>query len=212
MSKIVRGIAVFVVTWGAAISAQAIPVVSLSAGNQTTTSVAGATTIDFDSGCGYATCSGDFKIVSGSAANLYAQPFGIDSPYLSVPNPSDTIHTAVFGLGTTANYFGLFWGSIDDYNSISFYRDNLEIASFSGADIVGNRANGNQVGYASNHYVNFNFGNDLYDTVRLSSSGFAFESDNHAFVKSTFVPEPINLVLMGLGVFGLFAARRMQHK
>jgi len=211
MSQLLRFIVVVMAAWGAAISVMAAPVVSLSDIGKVNTSAAGATIVDFNSGCGYATCSGDYKIVSGSASGLYAQPLGVNSPYLTVPNPSVTTHTAEFGLGTTANYFGLFWGSIDDYNSISFYRNNVQVANFSGTDIVGQFANGNQMSYASNRYINFDFGNDMYDTVRLSSSGFAFESDNHAYVKSTFVPEPVNLVLMGLGVFGLFAARRMQR-
>lgn len=193
-------------------SAMAAPAVSLAASGQVTTSVTGATLVDFNSGCGYFSCGGDFKLVSGSASGLYAQPMGTTSPYLTVPHPSATSHTAEFGLGTTANYFGLFWGSIDDYNSISFYRDNVQVGSFSGADIVGQFANGSQASYSSNRYINFDFGNDIYDTVRLTSSGFAFESDNHAYVKSTFVPEPINLVLMGLGIFCLCAARRSQRK
>ncbi|HWV15336.1 MAG TPA: PEP-CTERM sorting domain-containing protein [Cellvibrio sp.] len=200
-----------VALWAIAVGASAAPVVSLSKGNQVTTQVADAVTVDFNAGCGYASCSGNYKIVSGSLPGAYTQPFAIDSPYLSLANPSAAIHTAVFDLGTTANYFGLFWGSIDDYNSITFYRDNVELASVSGADIAGKQANGNSVGFASNRYVNFDFGNDVYDTVRLSSSNFAFESDNHAY-KSTFVPEPVNLVLMALGVFCLGAARRMQRK
>lgn len=211
MSQVLKFIGAVMAAWGLAVSAAAAPVVSLSAAGQVNTTVSGATIVDFNSGCGYASCSGDYKIVSGSASGLYAQPLGINSPYLTVPNPSVTTHTAEFGLGTTANYFGLFWGSIDDYNTISFYRDNVQVANFSGSDIVGKFANGNQLSYSSNRYINFDFGNDMYDTVRLSSSGFAFESDNHAYVKSTFVPEPVNLVLMGLGVFGLCAARRMQR-
>ena len=37
-------------------TAQALPIISLSNTGDVTTSVAGATTIDFNSGCGYATC------------------------------------------------------------------------------------------------------------------------------------------------------------
>lgn len=211
MSQFLKFIGLLLISWGVGVCAMAAPVVSLGAAGQVNSGLAGVTSVDFNSGCGYASCSGDYKIVSGSASGLYAQPLGTDSAYLTVPNPSPTTHTAEFGLGTTANYFGLFWGSIDDYNSISFYRDNVQLANFSGADIVGQFANGSQVSYSSNRYINFDFGNDMYDTVRLSSSGFAFESDNHAYVKSTFVPEPINLVLMGLGVFGLCIARRSQR-
>lgn len=212
MSQVLKFIGVVLIAWGAGASAMAAPVVSVAAAGQVNTTVAGATIVDFNAGCGYLTCSGDYKIVSGSASGLYAQPLGINSPYLTVPNPSATTHTAEFGLGTTANYFGLFWGSIDDYNNISFYRNNIQVANFSGSDIVGQFANGSQLNYSANRYINFDFGNDMYDTVRLGSSGFAFESDNHAYVASAFVPEPVNLVLMGLGVFGLFAARRLQRK
>ena len=100
-------------------AAHAVPVVTLSTSGVTTTAVAGATTINFDNGlCGYASCSGNYQIVSGSVSGQYAQPAGTNSPYLTVPNPVSN-GTANFSLGTQANYFGLFWGSIDTYNTIS---------------------------------------------------------------------------------------------
>lgn len=191
-----------------ATSASALPIVSLSAAGQTTTSVADAITIDFNSGCGYASCSGDFALVNGSQSGLYAQPFGVDSQYLSVPNPSATDLSAVFSLGTAANYFGLFWGSIDSYNFISFYLDNALVASYSGSAIVGQFADGNQLSYASNRYINFDFGGDSFNSVKLTSNGYAFESDNHAFRKLTTVTEPATAALLLLGLVGLALARR----
>jgi hypothetical protein len=35
------------------------------------------------------------------------------------------------------NYFGLYWGSMDSYNTITFLRDQGQIATFSGAAIAG---------------------------------------------------------------------------
>ncbi len=189
-------------------AAQALPIVSLSTIGDVTTSVAGASTIDFNSGCGYATCTGDFALVNGSQSGKYAQPFGINSQYLTVPNPSPTTQSATFTLGAAADYFGLFWGSIDSYNFISFYLGNSLIASYSGSDIVGQFANGNQLSLNSNRYINFDFGGDAYDSVKLISTGFAFESDNHAFKKLVSVTEPTTALLFLLGLVGLVLARR----
>ncbi|MDO8344704.1 MAG: PEP-CTERM sorting domain-containing protein [Cellvibrio sp.] len=189
-------------------AAQALPIVSLSNVGDVTTSVAGATSIDFNSGCGYATCTSDFALVNGSQGGKYAQPFGVNSQYLTVPNPSPTTKSASFNLDTAADYFGLFWGSIDSYNFISFYLGNSLVASYSGGDIVGQFANGNQLSYSSNRYINFDFGSDSYDSVKLTSNGFAFESDNHAFRALVSVSEPASSLLLLIGLAGLFLARR----
>lgn len=197
-------------------AAQALPIISLSNAGDIATSVSGATTIDFNSGCGYSSCTGDFALVNGDQSGKYAQPFGINSQYLTVPNPSPIAQSAVFTLGTAANYFGLFWGSIDSYNFISFYLNDSLVATYSGSDMVGQFANGNQLGYSSNRYINFDFGNDAYDSIKLTSHGFAFESDNHAFKKLVSVNEPTTALLFLLGLIGLALARRQvrisQHK
>ncbi|WP_331344975.1 PEP-CTERM sorting domain-containing protein [Cellvibrio sp. UBA7661] len=192
----------------AASAVQALPIVSLSNAGDVTTSVTGATTIDFNTGCDYSTCSGDFALVNGSQSGRYAQPFGVNSQYLSVPNPSPTTQRASFTLGTTADYFGLFWGSIDSYNFIRFYLDNTLVASYSGSDIVGKFADGNQLSLNSNRYINFTFSGESFDRVDLVSNGFAFESDNHAFKTLVSVTEPSTVLLLLMGLTGLFFARR----
>lgn len=193
------------------VNAHAAPVVSLSALGDTTTSVAGATTIDFNSGCGYFSCTGAFQIVLGSLSGQYAQPAGTNTPYLSVPNPVSS-GTATLMLGTVANYFGLYWGSIDSYNSIAFKSGGTTIANYSGTDLVGAFANGNQIAYTSNRYINFDFGSEIFDTVLLTSNGYAFETDNHAFALVREAPEPSSQLLLLGGLAGLFGLRKRMLK
>jgi len=212
MSFVLRSLGILTLCF--ATSVQAVPVaISASPAGQVNSSVVGVTTVDFNGGycAGYASCTGDFAVVSGSVSGKYAQPFGTSSKFLSVPNPSDTTHTAVMKLGLDADYFGLFWGSIDVYNMISFFSGDTQIASFSGADLPSLSASGNQTEWSSNRYINFDFGPASFNTVKFISSGFAFESDNHAY-RNASVPEPMNMALMGLGLFGLLIARRFSRK
>jgi hypothetical protein len=198
-------------------SLHAAPIVTLSTLGETSTAVAGASTVDFNNGCGYVSCVGAFQIVLGSVSGRYAQPAGTNTPYLSVPNPV-AYGSAMFTLGSIANYFGLYWGSIDSYNSIAFWYGGSVIASYSGTDLVGAFANGNQLNYTSNRFINFDFGAQIFDQVQLISNGYAFESDNHAFAftgaasETSDVPEPAAQLLLLAGVAGLFGLRKRLQK
>src|SRR5687767_14127819 len=102
---------------------QAAPIVTLGDLGELHTEVAGAIEYTFDDfTCPYATCSGDYTILSSNISGRAARPFGALSNYVSVPY-NNLPGTATFGLGFNANYFGLYWGSVDGYNSISFYDD-----------------------------------------------------------------------------------------
>lgn len=192
-----------VIHYGSELDADGVP----------TTTVDGATVIDFNDGlCGYADCSGNFDVVNGDSSGVNAAPFVADTgsdddtDYLTVPQDVGTTPvSALLELGTTANYFGLFWGSIDSYNTIEFLLGATIVGSFTGSDVtMPNAANGNQTAPSTNTYVNFH---DLptFDAVRLTSTQYAFESDNHAYAT---VPAPGTLALLGGSLLALAALRR----
>ncbi|MGH8156039.1 MAG: Npun_F0296 family exosortase-dependent surface protein [Rhodanobacteraceae bacterium] len=158
----------------------------------------------------------DAQAVQGTLANTYAAPFlsggnglGFGSP--NQPNGQDatTFLTSgstggVAGAAVTLTlpglekYMGILWGSVDTYNTLTFYNGNTLVGSITGTD-VDTAANGNQ-GATGTFYVNIN-SSMAFDRVVATSSQYAFEFDNVAFNPTPVaVPEPGVLGLFGLGL------------
>jgi hypothetical protein len=148
------------------------------------------------------------NLVTGSLVNQYLTPTGDETRYLTLggdkPGPVDIV------LSSLNNYFGLYWGSIDAYNTVAFYKGSFTAANLVGSfagdalGISGITANGTQ-----SSYINFDSegASQYFDRIRLTSTQAAFESDNHAF---RAVPTPALLPgLVGIGV-SLWRKRRQQ--
>ncbi|MEO7051400.1 MAG: hypothetical protein ABI128_07015 [Rhodanobacter sp.] len=186
-----------------------------------------------DQNASYTTASGiqvsflpDAQAVQGAQSGQYAAPFlssfngtlfgdptnGADSTTYLTSGANDSNHP---NAGVTLNftqqqkYLGLLWGSVDDYNTLTFYSGGLIVGTFTGADVgnsagLGNCIGGDQ-GELGTCYVNINFSMGSFDTVIATSSQHAFEFDNVAFSAQTIrVPEPgvAGMFLLGMLLLG----------
>jgi hypothetical protein len=176
------------------------------------TNVLGATTVDFN-----AVSTGTQTFSQGIATYTNVNVFSCATCTGTGDLLDDTTRGArAFGGGTYAidfstpiSYFGLYWGSPDPDNMLTFYNESSVLFSFSGADLIsGFGVTGGTAGAA---YVNFfaSPGDRPATRIVVSAGQFPFESDNHAFLPAPpTVPEPTSLVLIATGGVALLARRR----
>jgi len=115
------------------------------------------------------------------------------------PQPGGSIEFAFTG---AQNYFGLLWGSVDKYNTLTFLLNGSEVDTVVGAQAL-DTANGYQ-GNGGSTYVNIT--GISFDKVRVTSTEYAFELDNVAYGK---VPDGgMTVALLGLSLGALALVRR----
>jgi len=152
------------------------------------------------------TTTGTVFTGSGSVGGQYAAPAGTVGNYQAVLGGATSTFTFANGLSK----FSLYWGSVDDYNTLQFLRaDNTVMGTFSGLNFP--PSGGNQPSNLTNRRITFGFtGAEAVKQVRFSSSQNAFEYDTLA---AAGIPEPSTWAMMILG-FGLIggAVRRRRPK
>ncbi len=144
-----------------------------------------------------ATFSGDGIVMNnggGGSLGLYATPYGDASNYMAVLGGGS--ETIAYDQPRTS--FGLYWGSVDNYNVLQFYNGTTLEATVTGLDVSPPMlANGGQTDYASNGYVVIS-ALPTFTSVVVSSSGNSFEFDNVAVA-----PEASTWAMLGIGFVGL---------
>jgi hypothetical protein len=159
----------------------------------------------------FASFAGTGVISQGTTPNVSAAPFinpGVPDPglYLAVTG------TETVTFSTPKTEFGLYWGSVDSYNSISF---NFNGPGTTGTDVSPLIANGAQTTLTSAGYILFT---DLapFTTVTISSSTPAFEIadlQTNGTSSTPPVPEASTWMMMILGFFSLgFVAYRRKGR
>lgn len=140
-------------------------------------SVTGATTIDFESG---APTSGPVVysapvVVSGNLSGFYAAPDYDTTRYLTVGSFGLSSVTITFA--RLIDYFGLYLGSPDPYNTIAFYNGSTLLKLFGGGNVVDPRYS-----RVPSVYLNFFAApGEYFNKVSIFSTSPAAETDNHAY-------------------------------
>ena len=161
---------------------------------------------------------GDAQAVQGSASGLYAAPYLSGGNGSLFGDPTDGPDTTTYlstGIGSVTlnmpgqeNYLGLLWGSVDSYNTLSFYNGATLVGTATGTDVTAS-ANGDQ-GVLGTFYVNFT-STDSFNRVVATSSSYAFELDNVAF-NPTGVPEPSSFILSLVGGIGTLTTVALKRR
>jgi hypothetical protein len=166
---------------------------------------------------------GTYGFRSGTLANVAAAPAGDTSCYAYGPTQGgplpDKVTINYSGLlselgASSLNYFGLYYGSIDTFNDLTFYNANGGvIARITGTSLISQfkGTSGNQTADSSNIYVNLFFDPaERFTSFAFSTSGIAFEMDNLAVGVNVArnVPEPASLALVGLAIGAIVMVRR----
>jgi hypothetical protein len=155
--------------------------------------------------------SGSGTVVSSSLSGAYAAPVGDTTPYLATTGTENLVFSSAY------TQFGLYWGSIDSYNTLNFFKGGSLVGSFSGAGVASapSGPNGSQTSGDTNRYVTFSFtGGDAFDTVQFVSTTPAFEVDDLTANGQSLVagvPEPSTWAMIFLGFLGVgFMAYRRE--
>jgi hypothetical protein len=182
------------------------------AGEGQVSSVTGATTINFNSLANGGPQTFTSGIVSYSNLNIRSlggtDIAGDSSPYA---NPVALIDNLTLNFSTPIIYFGLYWGSPDPLNTITFFSGATSMGSFTGQQLHDEL--GIAFGSGQAAYVNFTAtaGESVTRIVLSTGGSFPFDQDNHAFLQA--VPEASTYILTAFGLaIGIITRKRLARK
>lgn len=159
------------------------------------------------------TWSGGYAVAPGGILNsgVAAPPAGAGNTYAptnyAYVSPA-TSSPATLAFGNALRTVSLYWGSIDDYNTLEVLgAGNAVIATILGGTLP--PAGGNQFSGNTNRRVFIDANGFGITGLRFSSSQAAFEFDD---IAGQGVPEPQSwaMLIAGMGLVGVMSRRRRQ--
>jgi hypothetical protein len=233
MVSMTQKIATVAMLCGFATAASALTV---TVTNDTFSSVAGASTIDFGvssinntgpvagsaapgslllsgtlGGVNYSYTDGalfNFDGSSGLPGGTSARPVGSTGNFWSVgTSPDEQDGPGIVDLGAGVSYYGFLWGSPDASGWNS-------VTFYNGNTVLGafdgsailNPPNGNQT--FARYFNVFADPGEVITGVSFAANTNAFETDNHAFISAVPEPEIYSMMGLGLGLMGWVARRK----
>ncbi len=178
--------------------AQSSSVSVLDLGTSGTNGLVSSQPVSFGQGAsaGNITYTGTSGIYSGNVAGVTAAPYtasGATTGNYFAAEPKGGI---IVEYATRQQYFGLQWGSVDAYNTLSFYQGNTLVEQLTGKTVTTN-PNGARDG-SNSYWVNLNFGaRSGFDSVVFTSSNPAFEFNVVAYAATTQAITPEAVVAAG---------------
>lgn len=146
-------------------------------------------------------------VISNNNGLLFGNPNGTDTSKYVTTGKTSAGGSATLKFTTPQQYLGLLWGSVDKYNTLTFYDSSdtvIDVPITGGMVTPG--ATGDQ-GASGTFYVNIN-STVGFTKVVATSSEYAFEFDNVAYGPN-MIPEASALSIWGiLSLGGLSWARR----
>jgi hypothetical protein len=205
-----------------ATAANADPIITfnyVNVGGLPSSPVAGAIVETFEGSLAW-DWTGSYAVLDGTT-NQNSAPWNPISlakettKYVSVPAPGGLPagSVSVTNLNGSYNYFGIWWGSMDTFNTLELLLEDTVVATLTGSDVADPNATGDQVLPATNRYVNiFLEEGKQFDNFKMTSDNYAFEADNIALATTQPIPEPVSMLLFGTGLVGIGGYIRRKYK
>jgi hypothetical protein len=163
--------------------------------------------------------------VAGNDPGIFRSPFddegvtvntALNDPYIGLEyfavGPNELAKTATMTFTVNQTSLSFLWGSVDTYNTISFFLDGIFAGAVKGgADVVGPPAikgfTGSNTAQRGASYVTI--AGLVFDEIRFDSIGSNALEWSH--MKTTPVPIPAAAWLLGSGLLGLFGLARRKR-